>query len=209
MTPARLRNALLAAALAFASTAASAAPVTYKIDPAHTVVLATWSHFGFSNPVANFGQVEGSITYDAQDVAKSSVQVTLPLAGLDSFVPKLDEHLKTADFFDAAKFPTITFKSTKVEAAGDNKLKVSGDLTVKGVTKPAVLDVTLNKAGEQAMLKVNAIGFDATTALKRSDFGMSMAVPNVSDEIGIRISTEAHAPLAGAAAAEASKPAKK
>lgn len=190
-----MKRILLAAALglAFAGTA-SAAALTYKIDPNHTDVVASWSHFGFSNPVAHFGKVDGSITYDPAKPAASKVEVTIPLDGLDSHVPDFDEHLKSADFFDAAKYPTITFKSTKVEAAGAKKLKVTGDLTVHGVTKPAVLDVTINKVGEQPMAKRAAAGFDATTTLKRSDFGIARYVPNVSDEIKIRITTEAIVP---------------
>lgn len=190
-----MKRILLAAALglAFAGTA-SAAAVTYKIDPNHTDVIAGWSHFGFSNPVAHFGKVDGTITYDPAKPAASSVQVTIPLDGLASHVPDFDEHLKSADFFDAAKFPNITFKSTKVEAAGDKKLKVTGDLTVHGVTKPAVLDVTINKIGEQPMAKRAAAGFDAKTTLKRSEFGLGKYAPNVSDEVTIRITTEALVP---------------
>ncbi|MGO1070075.1 YceI family protein [Lysobacter sp. CA199] len=190
-----MKRILLAAALglAFAGTAV-AAPLTYKIDPNHTDVIASWSHFGFSNPVAHFGKVDGSITYDPAKPAASKVEVTIPLDGLDSHVGDFDEHLKSADFFDAAKFPTITFKSTKVEAAGEKKLKVTGDLTVHGVTKPTVLDVNINKIGEQPMAKRAAAGFDATATLKRSDFGIGKYVPNVSDEIKIRITTEAIVP---------------
>jgi polyisoprenoid-binding protein YceI len=186
----------LAAALVVASTAAFAAPVTYKIDPNHTSVVASWSHFGFSNPIANFGDAEGSITYDPANVGTSKVDVTLPLSGLDSHVAKFDEHLRSADFFDAEKFPTITFKSTKVEAAGDKKLRVFGDLTIKGITKPVVLDTTINKIGEQPMAKRAAAGFDATTTIKRSDFGVDKYVPNVSDNVTLRITTEAVVPAA-------------
>ncbi|MEH6417687.1 YceI family protein [Pseudomonas sp. CGJS7] len=190
-----MKRILLAAALglAFAGTAV-AAPLTYKIDPNHTDVIASWSHFGFSNPIAHFGKVDGSITYDPAKPAASKVEVTIPLDGLDSHVGDFDEHLKSADFFDAAKFPNITFKSTKVEAAGEKKLKVTGDLTVHGVTKSTVLDVNINKVGEQPMAKRAAAGFDATTTLKRSDFGIGKYVPNVSDEIKIRITTEAIVP---------------
>ena len=137
-------------ALAGLAGAAFAAPLTYTIDPNHTQVTASWSHFGFSHPFANFGQADGAIVYDAQNVGASKVNVTLPLAGLDSTVPDLDKHLRSADFFDAEKYPTITFRSTKVEAAGDKKLRVTGDLTVHGVTKPAVLDVSINAAGPSA-----------------------------------------------------------
>ena len=186
-----LRYVALAGLLATAGTAA-AAPVTYKLDPGHTMVLFSWNHFGFSNPTANLGQVDGTLVYDEAAPTKSTVEATLPLAGLDSFVPKLDEHLKSADFLDAAKYPTVTFKSTKVAAAGKGKLKVTGDLTVHGVTKPVTLDVTVNKVGPHPMMKVQTAGFDATATIKRSDFGVGAYVPAVSDEIKIRITTEAH-----------------
>lgn len=189
----RAMNVLALAALLGASFAAQAAPVTYKLDPSHTMVLFSWNHFGFSNPTANLGIGEGTVVYDEAKPANSSVQVTLPLANLDTHVSALDEHLKKPDFFDAAKYPVVTFKSTRVEPLGGNKFKVTGDLTVHGVTKPVVLDATLNKAGMQPMLKVPAIGFDATATIKRSDFGMGAYVPNVSDEVHIRITTEAEA----------------
>ncbi|HSX63496.1 MAG TPA: YceI family protein [Pseudoxanthomonas sp.] len=189
------KTLLIAALLAFAGSA-FAAPVTYKIDPNHTDVIAQWSHFGFSNPSAHFGKADGTIVYDADNVAASSVQVTLPLSGLNSFVKAFDEHLLSADFFDAEKFPAATFKSTRVEAAGEGKLKVTGDLTIKGITKPVVLDVTLNKAGEQPMAKRAAIGFDATATVKRSDFGVDKFTPAVSDEVSLRITTEAIVPKA-------------
>ncbi|MEA9557587.1 YceI family protein [Xanthomonas nasturtii] len=196
------------AAAATPAPAASTAPAvevasgTYTLDPSHTDVLAQWSHFGFSNPSAHFGNVDGTLVYDAADVTKSTVQVTLPLSGLNSFTAKFDEHLKSGDFFDAAKFPTATFKSTKVESAGANKLTVTGDLTIKDQTKPVVLDVTLNGAGEHPMKKVAAAGFDATTTIKRSDFGVGQYAPNVSDEVKIRITTEALQAKAGDAAAK-------
>jgi polyisoprenoid-binding protein YceI len=186
-----LRYVALAGLLATAGTAA-AAPVTYKLDPGHTMVLFSWNHFGFSNPTANLGQVDGTLVYDEAAPTKSTVEATLPLTGLDTFVPKLDEHLKSADFLDAAKYPTVTFKSTKVTSAGKGKLKVTGDLTVHGVTKPVTLDVTVNTIGAHPMTKVQSAGFDATATIKRSDFGVGAYVPNVSDEIKIRITTEAH-----------------
>ena len=185
------KKLLLTAALVAASANAFAAGVTYKLDPTHTNVLASWNHFGYSNPFANFGDVDGTLVYDAADVSKSSVEVTLPLSGLNGFSDKFNAHLRSADFFNAGKFPTASFKSTKVEAAGNGKLKITGDLTIKGITKPVVLDVTLNKAGEHPMKKVPAIGFDATATVKRSDFGVGAYAPNVSDEVKIRITTEA------------------
>lgn len=178
---------------------------TYKLDPSHTDVLVQWNHMGFSNPTAHFGNADGTLVYDAADVSKSTVEVTLPLSGLNSFTAKFDEHLRSADFFDAAKFPTATFKSTKVEAAGTNKLTVTGDLTIKGVTKPVVLDVTVNGAGEHPMMKVPSVGFDATTTLKRSDFGVGAYAPAVSDEVKVRITTEASQAKAEEAKAEETK----
>ncbi len=187
------KRLVLAAALAATSLSVSADPITYTMDPDHTDVIASWSHFGFSNPIAHFGQVDGEITYDPDNIGASSVNVTIPLAGLDSHVEAFDEHLRSDDFFDAATYPTITFDSTAVEAAGDGKLKVTGDLTVHGVTRPVVRDVTLNKIGEN-MMKQPAVGFDATTTIKRSEFGVGMYAPNVSDEVQIRITTEASVP---------------
>ncbi|HET6430760.1 YceI family protein [Dyella sp.] len=189
----RAMKILAFAALLGAGFAAQAAPVAYKLDPTHTMVLFSWNHFGFSNPTANLGIGEGTLIYDEANPAQSSVEVTLPLANLDTHVSALDEHLKKPDFFDAAKYPVVTFKSTRVEPLGGNKFKVTGNLTVHGVTKPVVLDATLNKAGMQPMLKVPAVGFDATGTIKRSDFGVGAYVPNVSDEVQIRITTEAHA----------------
>ena len=197
-TPATTEAAPEVAAIAVASG-------TYKLDPTHTDVLAQWNHMGFSNPTAHFGTVDGTLVYNADDVSQSSVEVTLPLSGLNSFTAKFDEHLRSADFFDAATFPVATFKSTKVEAAGTNKLTVTGELTIKDQTKPVVLDVTVNGAGEHPMMKVPAVGFDATTTIKRTDFGVGAYAPNVSDEVTLRITTEATqapAEAAGETAAE-------
>ncbi len=187
------RPLLIAGLLGFA-VAAQANPVSYKLDPDHTMVLFSWNHFGYSNPTADLGLGEGTLVYDAQNPAQSSVQVTLPLSRLDTHVKALDEHLKKADFLDAAKYPVATFKSTRVEPLGDNHFKVTGDLTVHGVTRPVTLDATLNRVGPHPMSKAQAIGFDATTTLKRSDFGVGAYVPMVGDEIKVRITTEGSVP---------------
>lgn len=194
MTPSILRRGLAVALLSAVSATALAAPVTYRIDPSHTNVLASWSHFGFSNPSINFGQAEGTITYDADDVSASSVEVKLPLAGLSALAEDFYDHLTSADWFDAARYPAATFRSTRVEPAGEGRLKVTGELTVKGTTRPVVLDVTLNKAGEHPMGGRAAIGFDATGTVRRSEFGLGSYVPNVSDEVALRITTEAIVP---------------
>src|SRR5690606_7978510 len=100
-----MKRLALATALSLFAASAFAAPVTYKLDPSHTMVIAQWNHFGFSNPYANFGDIDGTLVYDADDVAASSVDVTLPLTGMDSFSDDFDKHLLSADFFDIAKFP--------------------------------------------------------------------------------------------------------
>ena len=106
----------------------------------------------------------------------------------------MDDDLRRGDFFDAEKFPDITFKSTSVKAAGKGKLKVTGDLTIKGTTKPVVLNVTINKIAVQPMAKREAAGFSATATIKRSDFGVGLYAPNVSDEVKLSITTEAIVP---------------
>jgi polyisoprenoid-binding protein YceI len=199
------KNLLLTAALVAASANAFAAGlpskgVVYKLDPAHTGVIATWNHFGYSNPSAHFGNADGTLVYDAVDVSKSSVSVTLPLSGLNGFSEKFNAHLNTADFFESTRFPTASFRSTRVEAAGEGKLKVTGELTIRDITKPVVLDVTLNKSGPHPMTKAPSIGFDATATIRRSDFGLGLFAPAVSDDVVLRITTEASAPKPGTAA---------
>jgi polyisoprenoid-binding protein YceI len=194
-----MKRFLLALALA-ASFAVSAQAADYKIDGSHTQVQFTYSHFGMSNITGRFDEVKGTFDFDAANPVKSSIQVEIPVASLSTGVAKLDEHMKSPDFFDAAKFPTATFKSTKVTAAGDKKLTVAGDLTIHGVTKPVVLAVTINGNGLHPMMKVAAAGFDATTTIKRSDFGIAKYAPAVSDEIKIAITLEASVPKAEPAA---------
>lgn len=181
----------LGLAVASVATFSMAKPVDYKIDPTHTATVFTWNHFGFSTPSANFSDIQGTISVDNAKPADSSVNVTIPLSSLNTNVAALDEHLKNADFFDAAKYPNITFKSTKVQALGKNKYKITGNLTVKDVTKPVVLDAVLNKQGEHPMTKVQSIGFNATTSFNRSAFGVGAYVPNVGDKITVNITTEA------------------
>jgi polyisoprenoid-binding protein YceI len=186
---------------AAADTAPAAAPAdapavtvasgTYQIDPSHTMVLAQWNHMGFSNPTANFDDASGSIVWNAEDPTQSSVEVVLPLTSIRSFSDDFDKHLASADFFDTAKFPEARFKSTSVTPAEGNHYTVVGDLTLKGVTKPVTLDVTVNGAGEHPMMKQQAVGFDATGTIKRSDFGVDKYTPGVSDDVKLRITTEA------------------
>ena len=186
----------LGLAVASVATFTMAKPVDYTIDPTHTATVFTWNHFGFSTPSANFSDIQGVISVDNAKPANSSVNVTIPLSSLNTNVKALDEHLKNADFFNAEKYPTITFKSTKVQAVGKNKYKITGNLTVKDVTKPVVLDAVLNKQGVHPMTKAQSIGFNATTSFDRSAFGVGAYVPNVGDKITVNITTEASVPAA-------------
>ncbi|EPK9697324.1 YceI family protein [Acinetobacter baumannii] len=180
-------------AVALASTVTLAAPVDYKIDPTHTATVFSWNHFGFSTPSANFSDIQGVIKVDNAKPANSSVNVTIPLSSVNTNVPALDKEFQEEAWFNAAKYPNITFKSTKVETKDKKHFKITGDLTVKGITKPVVLDAVLNKQGEHPMAKVLAIGFNATTSFNRSDFGLGNYVPNVGDKITVNITTEATA----------------
>ncbi|MFU9047132.1 YceI family protein [Acinetobacter tibetensis] len=189
-----LKTLTLGLAVASVATFSMAKPVAYQIDPTHTATVFSWSHFGFSTPSANFSNIQGTINIDNDKPANSSVNVTIPLASLNTNVAALDEHLKKAEFFDAINYPNITFKSTKVEALGSNKYKIIGNLTVKDVTKPVVLDAVLNKQGEHPMTKLQSIGFNATTSFDRSAFGVGAYVPNVGDKITVNITTEASVP---------------
>ncbi|MFK8985338.1 YceI family protein [Acinetobacter seifertii] len=180
-------------AVALASTVTLAVPVDYKIDPTHTATVFSWNHFGFSTPSANFSDIQGVIKVDNAKPANSSVDVTIPLSSVNTNVPALDKEFQQEAWFNAAKYPNITFKSTKVETKDKKHFKITGDLTVKGVTKPVVLDAVLNKQGEHPMAKVPAIGFNATTSFNRSEFGLGSYVPNVGDKITVNITTEATA----------------
>lgn len=170
---------------------ALAESANYKIDPTHTATVFTWNHLGFSTPSANFTDIQGNIQVDNDHPEKSSVSVIIPVKSINTNVAILDTKLQAAEWFDAAKYPNISFKSTKVETSDKKNFKILGNLTVKGITKPVVLTAVLNNQAEHPMLKVPAIGFNATTTIKRSDFGIADYVPAVSDTIDIQITTEA------------------
>lgn len=185
-----LHRSVLAAALALASLSAQA--TTYTFEPNYTQGIARWVHLGFANPTLQFSQGAGSLDFDPADPGKARVTVTIPLDKFTTGVPDLDEHLRSADFFETAKYPTATFNSSRVEkGAMADRYRLSGELELHGVRKPVVLDVRLNKIGVNPRNNVASIGFDATTTLKRSDFGLGRFVPQVSDEIRIEITVEA------------------
>lgn len=175
----------------FGSAFSAFAADTYKLDPSHSSVIWNANHFGFSSPHGIFSMAEGTVTLDKDAPAKSSVNVTINTGELYTGNKKFDDHLKSKDFFNVGEFPKATFISYKVEKTGDKTAKVTGNLTLLGVTKPVTLDVTLNKEGEHMMTKKPTIGFSATGVIKRSDFGMKFGVPGVSDEVALQIEAEA------------------
>ena len=183
------RSFLLSALLAVG--VAQAAPTRYDLDARHTQVRFGWSHLGFSHQVGRFDAFDAQFQFDPADPTRSTLSVTIPIASIDTGVAALDEHLRSPDFFDAAQFPTATFRSTKVEATGPKALKVSGELTLHGVTKPVVLDVTINQVGPYPMGGRPSAGFDATATLKRSDFGIDAWKSMIGDEVELRIEVEA------------------
>jgi polyisoprenoid-binding protein YceI len=178
----------------FAWLALAAAPLyatTYTIEPDYTQAVFRWNHLGFSNPAAQLSQGHGTLEFNPAAPTRASVQVALPLSSLNTGVPALDEHLRSEDFFEVAKFPTATFRSTKVEqGAGKDRLKVTGELNLHGVTKPVTLDVVVLKVGSNPRTQLATVGFEATTTLKRSDFGLGAFVPQVSDEIRLQITSQ-------------------
>ncbi|SMF22025.1 Polyisoprenoid-binding protein YceI [Azospirillum oryzae] len=191
-----MKKTLFAAAL-FAATAvgsvvpAFAAPVSYKIDPAHTAVVFIVNHVGFSNVIGRFDTVGGDVTFDKDAVEKSVVNVTIDTTSVDTNHAKRDEHLRSPDFFNAKEFPKMTFKSTKIEKTGDKTGKLHGDLTMLGVTKPVVLDVTFNKDGVSPASKMETAGFSARGTVKRTEFGMKYGAPAIGDDIQLLIEVEA------------------
>jgi polyisoprenoid-binding protein YceI len=170
-----------------AKDAANVTGGSYKIDPGHTQVVFAYDHMGFTNNMGVIAEPTGTLTLDKANPAASKVSVEFPIANLRTGVAKLDEHLMKADFFDAAKFPTATFVSTGVKPDGATGAEISGNLTIKGVTKPVTLDTEFYGAGVQPMNKKENIGFIATTTIKRSDFGMGYGVPMVGDAIELKI----------------------
>lgn len=176
-------------ALAFALPL-SAQPVEYTIDPMHTFVLWHINHFDFSNPSGKW-YAEGTLSYDKDKIENSKVNIKINVADMVTGIKKLDEHLKGKEFFDVAQFPTATFVSDKVEAIDSKTAKVSGKLTVRGVSKPVILEVKLNKQGMSPVSNKETIGFSAHTEVKRSDFDMKAFLPGLGDNVKLDIEVEA------------------
>jgi polyisoprenoid-binding protein YceI len=183
------KTAIVVALSAF-SVAALAAPETYNVEPTHTYPRFEYSHFGYSNQQQRFDKTSGKIVLD-RAAKTGSVDVTIDATSVNTGYALFNGHIQAEDFFNTAKYPTITFKSTGVKFEGDKPVAIDGNLTIKGVTKPVTLTVTSFHSMAHPMLKKDAIGANAVTKVKRSEFNMGKNVPYVSDEVSLTIAVEA------------------
>jgi polyisoprenoid-binding protein YceI len=168
----------------------------WEIDLAHTSAQFGIRHLMVSTVRGDFRKVTGTVNLDEEDVTKSTIDATIDVASINTGIEKRDEHLRSPDFFDAAKYPTMTFKSKKIETAGEGKYKVTGDLTLHGMTKEVVLDVEGNLTPVKDPMGKTRIGGMATTKINRKDFGLAWSKTLetggvvVGDEVTITIDTE-------------------
>lgn len=172
--------------LAFAFSALGAD--TYKVDPVHSSVIFSIKHNGVTDFYGDFKDISGTVTFDGADSSKSSVELTVPVESIDTRNDKRDQHLKSPDFFNAKQFPAITFKSNKVEGSGES-YKISGDLTIHGVTKPITADFKRGADGKGGGGKTVG-GGEARFTIKRSDYDMKFMLGPLGDEVNIILSLE-------------------
>ncbi|MDM3871318.1 YceI family protein [Porticoccus sp. W117] len=162
----------------------------YIGDNSHTEVIFKINHLGFSTTYGRFTNVESELVYDAENPEKSTVSATIYSGSVDlGHDPKTD-HIKAADFLNAEQFPKITFASTEVKSVAESQLEITGDLTIRKVTKPVILQVTINKIGKHPIYQSDAIGFSATGILDRTDWGVSAYAPMVGKEVTFNIEFE-------------------
>ena len=177
--------------LARSATAAIDVPAgRYVLENTHAYITFSYSHLGFSTPHISFTEFDVDLQLDAANPANSSLQVTIDADSVESQVDEFNEHLVGERFFDTANHPSISFKSTSVALGTADTATVSGDLTIKGITHPVVLEANLNKAGNHPMLKKPVAGFNAQTKVLRSAWDLGYGVPMVGDEVTIYISVE-------------------
>jgi len=162
----------------------------YQVEPTHAYINFQYNHLGLSNPTLSFDDFTIDFNLDNADPSKSTVAVSIETDSVITGSDIFKQHLTGDGWFNTAEFPAITFESTSVEAAGDDMYKVTGNATVKGVTKPLTLDITINAAMNHPMSGKPVIGLDATGNLLRSDFGLGKFAPNISDEVALNISVE-------------------
>lgn len=169
---------------------AMAAPETFVIDNFHTFPRFSYSHLGYSTQLSRFNKTSGKVVYD-KAAKTGEVDITIDMKSVDTGTALFNEHIQGEDFLDTAKHPTATFKSTKVIFKGDKPAKIEGNLTIKGITKPVTLTVTSFQAMPHPMQKKDAIGANAYTTVKRTDFNAGKYAPHVGDEVRIDIAIEA------------------
>ena len=184
------RLTLAAAAFATLSSVATAAPETFVIDGSHTFPRFSYSHFGLSTQLSRFNKTTGKIVLD-KEAKTGSVDVVIDTQSVDTGFDIFNGHIQGEDFLDTAKYPTATFKSTKVRFEGDKPVAVDGELTIKGVTKPVTLTITSFINQPHPMMKKDAIGANATTKTSRTEFNAGKYAPNVGDEVTIDLAVEA------------------
>jgi polyisoprenoid-binding protein YceI len=158
------------------------------VEPLHTRVLFCVSHFGFTNYYGEFSGVSGALDFDSKDPSASKLEIQIPVASIGTTSAVLDGELKDEQWFDAVKYPNISFKATKFTMTGPGNADVVGDLTLHGTTKPVVLHAVFHGAGVNPINKRYTVGFDASAKIKRSEFGVSTYVPLISDDVDIIIS---------------------
>ena len=163
---------------------------TYALEPTHAYITMSYSHLGFSNPILRFTSFDATADLNPGDPAASTLRVTIDPASIDSAVEKFDEHLKSADMFDVASHPEITFVSTDITMTDGSTGTLTGDLTMKGITRPVTLDVTLNGAGEHPMNGADTFGISATGTLDRTEWDLGYAAPAVGTDVTLRIEAE-------------------
>ena len=185
-------TAVIGIAVASLMGTAARAADKYALDPTHTFVVFKITDMGYAHIVGWFTGVAGQLTFDPADVSKSTLNVTIKTASVDTHFAQRNKDLMSPDFLNVAEFPEMTFKSASVERTGEKKGKVTGELTLLGVTKPVTMDVTFNKIAPNPFNKnTPTAGFEAHTAIKRSDFGMKADIPNIGDEVDISIDAQA------------------
>lgn len=183
----------LAAALAFATVAATsaiAAPQTYVVEGTHTFPRFSYSHFGYSTQLSRFDKTTGTVVFDAEGKT-GSVDIVIDMTSVNTGFTDFNGHIQGEDFLDTAKFPKATFKSTKVVFEDGKPKSIDGNLTIKGLTKPVTLTVSSFQAMPHPMLKKPALGANAWTVIKRSEFNAGKFAPYVGDEVRIDIAIEA------------------
>ncbi|MEZ0224022.1 MAG: YceI family protein [Alphaproteobacteria bacterium] len=186
----RFAPLLIAAAIFLSSAAYARGAEKYIFDPAHTQILFSVNHLGFSYPHGRFDKFNGGFTFDLAHPEKSKIDITVDTNSINMSSDDWNRMMKGDNFFDVKKFPAMTFKSTKIETTGKNTGKVTGDLTILGVTKPVTLDVTYNKSGIHPYNKNYVAGFSATGKIDRTDFGMTWGLPGIGEEVTVDIQVE-------------------